>query len=165
MKNSLSALQQRWAAFSPREQKLLLGGVSLCVVAIIYWGVLAPLNQKAELAQARIISERQLLNWVTDKADAIIQLRAQGGVVATAQPLNQVISSSVQRFQIELIRIQPRDEMMQVWIQPLPFSKLVDWLAFLKEQQGVDVEFMDINRAQQSGVVEVKRLQLKRGGE
>jgi general secretion pathway protein M len=165
MKNNLSALQQRWMTLSAREQKLLLGGVSLCVVAIIYWGILAPLDQKTEFAKARIVSERQLRSWVTEKADTITQLRAQGGVATTAQPLNQVISSSVQRFQIELIRIQPRDEMMQVWIQPLPFTKLVDWLAFLKDQQGVDVEFMDINRAQQSGVVEVKRLQLKRGGE
>lgn len=162
MKNSFDALQRRWMTLSVREQKLLLGGVILGMVGLIYWGVLAPLDQKTELAKARIVSEKQLLNWVTEKADTITQLRAQGGVVATAQPLNQMISSSVQRFQIELIRIQPRDEMIQVWVQPLPFTKLVDWLAFLK-QQGVDVEFMDIGRAPQSGVVEVKRLQLKRG--
>lgn len=164
MKNSLNALQAWWTSISAREQKMVLGCLVLGIVGVIYWGVLSPLGQRTELAKARIVSEKQLLNWVTDKADDIVRLRAQGGVVASNQPFNQVISSSAQRFQIELIRIQPRDEMMQVWVQPLPFTKLVDWIAFLKETQGVDVEFMDIGRAQQSGVVEVKRLQLKRGG-
>ncbi|MCG6507489.1 type II secretion system protein GspM, partial [Vibrio parahaemolyticus] len=56
-----------------------------------------------------------------------------------------------------------RGEMMQVWIQPLPFSQLVSWIAYLKEKQGVDVEFMDLDRGKVPGVVEVKRLQLKRG--
>ncbi|TNF20000.1 MAG: type II secretion system protein M, partial [Vibrionaceae bacterium] len=35
--------------------------------------------------------------------------------------------------------------------------------AYLKEKQGVDVEFMDLDRGKVPGVVEVKRLQLKRG--
>ena len=117
----------------------------------------------SDAARARIVSEQQLLQWVQSTADDIVTLRRQGGVVGTAQPLNQVISSSTRQFNIELIRVQPRGEMMQVWIQPLPFSQLVSWIAYLKEKQGVDVEFMDLDRGKVPGVVEVKRLQLKRG--
>ena len=61
-------------------------------------------------------------------------------------------------------RLQPRGEMMQVWIQPLPFSQLVSWIAYLQERQGVSVDAIDIDRGKVNGVVEVKRLQLKRGG-
>lgn len=157
-------LQRWWQSINQREKVM----VSLCslliVVAVVFWGVIQPLNERSEQAQNRIQSEKQLLTWVTDNAEKITMLRKQGGVVRTSAPLNEVITTSTREFKIELIRVQPRGEMMQVWVQPLPFSRLVAWIAYLQEQQGVDVEFIDIKRAQQTGVVEVQRLQLKRGG-
>ncbi|ELV8555973.1 type II secretion system protein M [Vibrio fluvialis] len=167
MKNLLNPLQTSlhtwWSSISQREQRLVLVCGGLLLLGILYWGVLRPLQQRSDAARARIVSEQQLLQWVQATADDIVTLRRQGGVVGTAQPLNQVISSSTRQFNIELIRVQPRGEMMQVWIQPLPFSQLVSWIAYLKEKQGVDVEFMDLDRGKVPGVVEVKRLQLKRG--
>lgn len=157
-------LQRWWQSINQRE-KVMVSICSLSIVfAVVFWGVIQPLNERSEQAQNRIQSEKQLLTWVTDNAEKITMLRKQGGVVRTSAPLNEVITTSTHEFKIELIRVQPRGEMMQVWVQPLPFSRLVAWIAYLKEQQGVDVEFIDIKRAQQTGVVEVQRLQLKRGG-
>lgn len=167
MKNFLNPLQHTmntwWNGISQREQRLVLVCGGLLVVGVLYWGLLQPLQQRSENARTRIQTEQQLLQWVQSTADDIVALRRQGGVVRTAQTLNQVISSSTGQFNIELIRVQPRGEMMQVWIQPLPFSRLVSWIAYLKEKQGVDVEFMDLDRGKVPGMVEVKRLQLKRG--
>ncbi|MCL3793377.1 type II secretion system protein M, partial [Actinomyces sp. 186855] len=115
-------------------------------------------------AKTRIQSERQLLQWVENTADQISALRQQGGVVRSAQPLNQVIAASTGQFNIELVRVQPRGDRMQVWIQPVPFTQLVAWLAHLKERQGIEVEFMDLERGKVSGMVEVRRLQFKRVG-
>ena len=93
----------------------------------------------------------------------IIQLRSQNRGVNTNQPLNQAASSSAPRFGIELIRVQPRDDMLQVWVKPLSFDSLLDWMQFMHTRYGISVEFLDIDRGDKSGVVEVKRLQLKRG--
>lgn len=163
MKNLIESLQAWWNSISQREQRLVMGCSVLIVIGGVYWGVLQPLNQRAELAQTRIQSEKQLLNWVTDKADEISDLRGNGGVVVSNQPLNQVVSSSIRRYKIELIRVQPRGDMLQVWIKPVPFNQFVDWLRYLKEKQGVEAEFMDIDRSEQSGVIEINRLQFKRG--
>ena len=163
MKNLIDSLQTWWNGTSQREQRLVIACSVLLVIGVIYWGVLQPLNQRAELAQTRIQSEKQLLNWVTNKADEITELRGAGGTAASTQPLNQVVSSSIRRYKIELIRVQPRGEMLQVWIKPVPFNQFVDWLTFLKEKQGVDVEFMDIDRSDRPGVIEINRLQFKRG--
>lgn len=163
MKNLIDSLQAWWSGTSQREQRLVIACSVLLVMGAIYWGVLQPLNQRAELAQARIQSEKQLLNWVTNKADEITELRGSGGIAVSTQPLNQVVSSSIRRYKIELIRVQPRGEMLQVWIKPVPFNQFVDWLTFLKEKQGVDVEFMDIDRSDRPGVIEINRLQFKRG--
>ncbi|MGO1295688.1 MAG: type II secretion system protein M [Vibrio sp.] len=157
-------LKQWWNSITPREQRLVSVAALCLVVGIVYWGFYQPLNQRIAYAQARVHSEKQLLTWVSEKADHIVALRKQGGRSTTLEPLNRVVANSSSEFKIRLIRVQPRgNEKMQVWIQPLPFSQLLNWIAFLKEKQGITVEYLDIDKGSVPGVVEVKRLQLKRG--
>ncbi len=163
MNRFITPLQSWWQSISQREKRMVVVCSVFALVAVVFWGVLQPMSEKSTQAKNRVLSEKQLVKWVTDNADKIVTLRQQGGVVRSSEPLNQLITASTRRFNIELVRLQPRGEMMQVWIQPLPFTKLVDWVAYLKETKGVDVEFMDVKRGQQAGVVEVQRLQLKRG--
>ncbi|GLR04626.1 type II secretion system protein M [Vibrio hyugaensis] len=163
MKNLIAQAQTWWNSISQREQRLVMGGGVIAIIGMIYWGLLQPMNQRAELAQTRIQSEKQLLNWVQDKADDITALRKSGGVSFSNQPLNQLVSSSARRYKVELIRVQPRNESVQVWIKPLAFNQMVDWLRYLKEQQGIEVEFLDIDRTDQAGMIDVNRLQFKRG--
>jgi len=105
MTNLLNMFQAWWSSISQREQRLVVVCGVFGLIGLIYWGVLQPINARAEQAQLRIQSEKQLLSWVS----------------------------------------------------------LVDWLTFLKEKQGIEVEFMDIDRGKESGLVEVNRLQFKRG--
>ncbi|CAH0524377.1 Type II secretion system protein M [Vibrio hippocampi] len=155
--------QSWWVSISQREQRLVVVCALILLVGGIYWGILAPFDQRTELAQSRIQSEKQLLSWVTQQADKITEQREAGGVVVSSQPLNQVVTSSTRRFNIELIRMQPRNEQLQVWIKPIPFEFFVNWLFYLEQQQGISVEVMDIDKSDQDGVIEVKRLQFKRG--
>lgn len=163
MKNLIAQVQTWWSTISQREQRMVMGCGAIAIVGLIYWGLLQPVSQRAELAQSRIQSEVELLAWVQDKANEITELRKSGGVSYSNQPLNQLISSSARRYQVELIRVQPRNESVQVWIKPLAFNQLVDWLRYLKDQQGIEVEFLDIDRTDQAGMIDVNRLQFKRG--
>ena len=163
MNGLMSSLSSWWNGLSLREQRLLSVGGLLLLVAAVFWGVIQPVADRAEKAQTRINSEKQLLNWVSNKADEIIELRGSSGRSVSERPMNQVVSGSVSRFNIELIRMQPRDDMLQVWIKPVAFNQFVSWLNFLNQDQGIRVEFMDISKADSKGVVEIKRLQLKRG--
>ncbi|OEF04520.1 type II secretion system protein M [Vibrio genomosp. F10] len=163
MSKLVTSFRLWWQGISVREQRLMMFCMGLLVVGIGYWGILEPIQQRSLQAQNKVNSEQQLLNWVKNKADEITQLRAQSGLVTTSEPLNQVISSSASRFKVELIRIQPRDDMFQVWVQPIEFNQLIGWITYLKEQQGVDVEHFDVARTDQDGMVDVKRLQFKRG--
>ncbi|MDF5430682.1 type II secretion system protein M, partial [Vibrio parahaemolyticus] len=80
MKNLISQAQVWWSSISQREQRLVMGCGAIAVIGIIYWGLLQPMSQRAELAQSRIQSEKQLLAWVQDKADGITALRKSSGV-------------------------------------------------------------------------------------
>ncbi len=160
----MKAFMAWWQSISPRERILVAGGGVALLIAVIYWGGIKPLNDRAELAQNRINNERNLLAWVQKKADTIITLRggASSSSRSAIRPMNQVIPSSTRQFKIELIRMQPRGEQMQVWVKPLPFNSLVNWLAFLRDSQGINVQFLDLNKTDVEGVVEVNRLQLTR---
>lgn len=150
-------------ALSQREQRLVIIGSALVLLGGLYWGGIKPFIERAEMAQAKITSEKQLLSWVTAKANEIQQLRASVGNGASNLPINQAVSSSVSRFNIELIRMQPRGDQFQVWIAPIPFNKFIAWLAFLQEDYGIGVVFLDLDKGEKEGLIEVNRLQLSRG--
>lgn len=163
MSGLVSSFSSWWTSLSGREQRLLSVGGLLLLIAAVFWGLIQPVADRADKAQTKINSEKQLLNWVSKKADEIIELRGSTGRSISERPMNQVVSGSVSRFKIELIRMQPRDDMLQVWIKPVAFNQFVSWLNFLNQEQGIRVEYMDISQADSKGVVEIKRLQLKRG--
>ncbi|WP_299019977.1 type II secretion system protein M [uncultured Photobacterium sp.] len=154
-----------WKALSAREQRLVLGGGIALLVAVLYWGFWQPLENRAEVAENRLQSERQMLNWISAKADEITTLRRQSGSTGSVsnKGLNQVVNETTRQFRIELIRMQPRSEAVQVWVKPLPFNTLVNWLAFLKKEHGIDAQFLDVSKTDNAGMIEVSRLQLGRG--
>lgn len=163
MKMFLNSLQAWWLRITPREQRLTVIGSIVLGFGLLYWGIYQPITQRAEQAQLTLNNEKQLLSWVKDKADQIVELRGSGAKAISPLPLNQAISSSARRFNVELVRVQPRGNEMQVWVQPLPFNQLVNWVEYMQANHAIDVLFLDIDKSTQAGVVEVKRLQLRKG--
>ena len=45
----------------------------------------------------------------------------------------------------------------------MPFNKFMAWLAFLQEDYGIGVVFLDLDKGEKEGLIEVNRLQLSRG--
>lgn len=164
----MSALKESilswWGSISLREQRLVIACSILLLLGGMYWGLIQPISERTDTAKVRINSEKQLLQWVVDSADRIVELRSKSGISTSDEPFNQVVSTSAQSYKIELIRIQPRDDMLQVWVKPVAFDQFVHWLAYLQRKQSVQVEFMEISSSDSKGIIEVKRLQLKRGG-
>lgn len=163
MKALLGPLQNWWSKISLREQRLVMICSLFVVLGGVYWGLIQPVAERAEAAQMRIQSEKQLLSWVKDQADTISQLRTQSGQVVSGLPLNQAVSSSARRYKVELVRVQPRGEQLQVWIAPMPFNQFVEWITALQENHGILVSFLDIDKGDSEGVIEVKRLQFTKG--
>ncbi|MGF1911672.1 type II secretion system protein M [Vibrio kasasachensis] len=163
MNSILSSLQAWWSSITLREQRLVVIGSVVLGFGLLFWGIYQPIVQRAEQAQLALNSEKQLLAWVKNKADHIVELRGGGAKAISPLPLNQAISSSARRFNIELVRVQPRENEMQVWVQPVPFNQLVNWLEYMQTNHAIDVLFLDIDKSTQAGMVEIKRLQLIKG--
>ncbi|WP_413113153.1 type II secretion system protein M [Thaumasiovibrio sp. DFM-14] len=156
-------MKQWWASITEREQRLVLGLLVVAVIGSLYWGVWQPISQRAERADMAVMNQRSQLNWVEQTANQIVSLRGQGESSQISEKgLSQVVNETAGGHRIKVIRMQPRSDALQVWIEPLPFDDLLTWLAHLREVHGVDTQFLDIARGQQSGVVDVNRLQLGR---
>lgn len=161
----MKALIAYWQGLSRREQRLLAVASAVILLGTLYWGVVSPLQAKAEQAEKSVISERNLLSWVNSKAAEIEALRRATGdrSQASALPLNQSVTTSVKRYNLEIVRLQPQQEDIQVWLKPMPFNALISWLDDLSVNHGVQVKFIDVGKTETPGVVDVKRLQLGRG--
>ncbi|PMN69092.1 type II secretion system protein M [Enterovibrio norvegicus] len=154
-----------WKGLSLREQRLLGAAAAVLLLGGLYWGLISPLQDRAEQAKQKLASEKALLAWVDGKAAEIEALRTATGnrSQVSTLPLNQAVTSSVKRYKLEIVRLQPQQEDIQVWLKPMSFSTLLNWLEFLSSSQGVQVKFIDLGKTDTEGMVEVKRLQLGRG--
>ncbi|UJF19450.1 type II secretion system protein M [Vibrio sp. SS-MA-C1-2] len=156
-------MKQWWLALSLREKRLVIIAAVALSIATLYWGVLQPLQQREQLAQSRVQSEKQLYSWTEQQVQKIINLGGvKKGTVKSTGSFNSIVTQSLGRYKLELVRLQPRGDKLDVWVKPAPFNQLLQWLDNL-QQQGISVNFIDLDRSEVSGMVEVKRLQLGRG--
>ncbi len=156
-----------WEQLAEREQRLLMVVAALLVVAILYWGLWAPLaNGAAHSQQQRVTAERELA-WLQAQAESYV--RRGGSKATSATPpadvsaMSALINSSSRGFSITISRMQPQGEMLQVWIDEVPWQQLLGWLGQLQREHGVVVNSVDLARGDSQGRVKVRRLELTRG--
>lgn len=154
-----------WQGLEKREQHFALITAVVLVMCILYFGLISPLQNRAEQAQKNLNTELGVFTWVSDKAGKIEMLRAQTGDSSqvSALPLSQAVTTSVKQYNLEIDRLQPLQEDLEVWLKPMPFSSLLKWLDDLSKKHGVQVKFIDVGKMDVQGMVEVKRLRLGRG--
>lgn len=159
----MNALVAYWQGISPREQTMVAGIGGFSVLVILYLLVINPLVTRFDEATQQLKIEKELSTWVSNHSSQLKALRSQNGSAAnTSLPLNQVVTNSVRRFNLEIERLQPQQKDLQVWLKPMPFDSLVRWLEQLSQTSAVKVKFIELAGSETPGVVEVKRLQLGR---
>lgn len=161
----MKALLIYWQGLEKREQHFSIIGISLFLLCILYFGIISPIQSKAVQANRDLTSERALFTWLSDKAGQIEVLRTKTGSTGQTNdlPLNQAVTASVKPYNLEIDRLQPQQNELEVWLKPMSFSSLLKWLDHLSINYGVQVRFIDISKTDTQGMVDVKRLRFGRG--
>ncbi|WP_206483218.1 type II secretion system protein M [Thalassotalea sp. G2M2-11] len=150
-----------WLQLNAREQRLISALSAVVIVFILYSLIWQPLNTHIEKGEQKLDKRNELLAWVTSET-----ARYQAAKGQLARPSSGSISSIVNRsarsYDISIARIQPQNNDVQVWIDSVSFTQLLQWLAQLAEKEGIQVLNIDIAASERSGEVQVKRLQLGR---
>jgi general secretion pathway protein M len=144
-------LQSWWQSLQKREQQLLFfAGITLMVAA--FYGLLwAPLHQSYQSQQQQLQQVSQQLLQVSSFPAVSVQKKIQGS-------LTDIISTSARTHNIQVSRMQPQNDQMQVMLNDISFDQLLSWLHELQYQHHVGIVQLDLAAADAPGMVRVRRL-------
>jgi len=156
----MKALLDKYKALTEREQRLVLVSGVVVVIAIFYFAIWSPLNASLHQQKQLLDNQQALLTWVQDSAMRAQQLRrSSSGKRAFSGSLPQAVNRTTARHDIEISRMQPNGEDLQVWVDQAPFNNVLDWLKGM-EAMGIVILQADIAEADSAGYIKIRRLQL-----
>jgi general secretion pathway protein M len=152
----MKELETYWQNLKPNEQLLLKCAAAIFTLFVIVMLIIRPLNNKIEKAEKALVQQQELAHFVKQSA-AKIKGSGQGKVAASGS-LSQIINASSRRAQINISKMQPKDDTLRLTIESVEFNKLMPWLESLVEQSGLTISAIDINRGAEPGMVSISRL-------
>ncbi|WP_394222265.1 type II secretion system protein GspM [Alteromonas gracilis] len=156
----MNALLEKYKALTEREQKLVVVSAVVVVIALFYFTIWSPLNSALDKEKQLLDNQQSLLVWVKDSAARAQQLRrSSSGKRAFSGSLPQAVNRTTAQHDIEIARMQPQGDELQVWVDQAPFNSVLDWLKAM-ENMGVVILQADIAEADAPGYIKIRRLQL-----
>ncbi|MCL1067778.1 type II secretion system protein M [Shewanella olleyana] len=155
-------LQTWWKGLALREQQLVACCGVFVIIGILYWGIWSPISQAAENAEMRHQSELQTLNYVKQTANKIAGLKQSGSKPTSTGSLSSVVNQLAGQYKLEITRMQPQGDKIQLWMDDVPFDSLLNYLHELVEEKGLTLESVDLSESDIAGFVKVRRIQLSK---
>tara|TARA_R110001583_G_scaffold3812_7_gene23304 strand:+ start:11933 stop:12418 length:486 start_codon:yes stop_codon:yes gene_type:complete len=157
---NLSAIKVWWQGLNLREQRLVLVMGSAFSIFLLYSLVWQPLNDNLANTKKRLASRQALLTWVVDNTARYQSIQSTGSNEQSSGSLSSIINRTANQQQLTITRMQPQGEMLQVWLDSAPFTQLLFWLENLANNEGLQVQAIDLTKGDNPGEVRVRRLQL-----
>ncbi len=151
-----------WQQLNTREQRLVSIMATLVIIFILYSAIWQPLNESLANANKKLIRQQTLLTWVTDNTAQYKQAKRNTQTSNSKGSLSGIVNKSANSYKLTITRMQPQGNNLQVWIDNVPFTKLLFWLEHLANKEGLQVQGIDLTHAERTGEVKVRRLQLAR---
>lgn len=154
----MKQFQLWWASLQQREQQLLTGAGVVVVIALFYGLIWQPLHQARIDQQLAAKGAAEQLQWLQSQlpklGNTAVSPKTQGS-------LTDVVSQTAGRYQVQVSRMQPQNDQLQLSLEDLPFDQLLRWLHELQYQQGVTLVQLNIARSDVPGQVRVRRMVLE----
>jgi len=149
-----------WQQLKVSEQRLVAIMAFVVIVFLFIVGIWQPLNEDITDTQQKIARQQALLTLVQEGTERYKQAKRNGASGQSKGSLSSIVNKSAGRHNITISRLLPKDNDIQVWVDEVPFSHLLGWLEFLANREGLLVKSIDLSKADEKGVVKVRRLQL-----
>lgn len=146
-----------------RRDQLAVQLLAVAVVGfLIYALVWRPVADYADAAEAAAEQEKAALVWMKEneaKARSIASTISSGpsAGLPQGQSLISVVGNSARNFDLELQRFEPRGEdQVNVWLDKVEFNQMMLWLETLREQSGIVVSQINVDRTDVSGQISAR---------
>jgi len=142
-----------------RERRALYAGAAVVAVALVYFLAWEPYVVSRERTIEAVRTQRESLAWMLHAAEQVKALR-QGGASGQRASKGKSVLSQVDRSARSaglgqfIARMEPQgNERVRIWLKQAPFDKVMTWLRRLREQQGIRVTSLDLEREKEPGYV------------
>ncbi len=157
---NVSAIKTWWHTLALREQRLVIAMSSAVIIFLLYSLVWQPLNDNLVNTKKSIASRQALLLWVDENAARYQSAQSMGTNKPSTGSLSSIVNRTADQQQLTITRMQPQGELLQVWLDSVPFTQLLSWLEHLANKEGLQVQAIDLTKGDIEGEVRVRRLQL-----
>jgi general secretion pathway protein M len=150
----IGTLRQKFDALSDRERRLVIIGGVVAVVLLLL-AVVLPLERGVSQAADRVARKQADLGWIQQMAPALAA--APQAAPANAESLIVLIDRSARDAGLgqALTGSQPSGNgAMRTQFEKADFNRLVDWIAMLAQQYGVQAESATFEAGGAPGVVD-----------
>lgn len=150
----MNKLKDWYLGLEAREQWMVLVGAVVVGIAVLFGGILLPLESAVSTAVKAKETRREDLAWMRVNAP---EIRAGGASLAPDTGEAPVVL--VDRVGREaglgnaMRGTQPSGAGVRVQLEAAPFDTLVSWLATLEEHYGLAIESISVDRAARPGLV------------
>ena len=152
-------MKEKWAQLNAQEKQLVtIAGVLLSLI-LFYAMIWAPVSNTVVEKRVKLVKQRELQQWATS---AIGKIRASQSQTGSGTSMQNIVNSSVRRYNIQVSRIQPKGEQLAVWVENTGFDQLMQWVAELENNRGLRVVTFDVVAEDESGMVRVRGLTLEK---
>ncbi|MGZ9896815.1 type II secretion system protein M [Shewanella gaetbuli] len=149
-----------WQGLQLREQQLVGSCGIFVVIGILYWGIWSPISAAQEEAERNYNSAQQTLSYVKTTANKIAGLKSSGSAPKARGSLSSIVNQTAGQYSLEITRMQPQGNKIQLWMDDVPFDALLSYLHDLVVQKGLTLESVDLSESDTVGFVNVRRIQL-----
>ncbi|MCL1144199.1 type II secretion system protein M [Shewanella gaetbuli] len=149
-----------WQGLQFREQQLVGSCGIFVVIGILYWGIWSPISAAQEEAERNYNSAQQTLSYVKTTANKIAGLKSSGSAPKARGSLSSIVNQTAGQYSLEITRMQPQGNKIQLWMDDVPFDALLSYLHDLVVQKGLTLESVDLSESDTVGFVNVRRIQL-----
>lgn len=140
MKEKIGQLKARYQRYSPRERTLFkLCGSAICC-AIIWYGVMTPLDSIIKNEISTLQKQKQTMNWMRAE---INKNHLQAKVLKTSNP-RSVVEESAKEIHVALSNIKQDGQTLSFNIDRVNVYELKSWLREVNLTAGVRLEKMDL---------------------
>jgi len=158
-------MKEYWLQLSQRDQRLLVFMLVSMALALFYFGLWSPIQTGIEDNRLRLAAQSKQLVTMKQQAAEVKQLKrsSKGGrrSVATSGSILSIVERTAVQLNIRptLKNFKPEgQDGVNLQLENISFDQLVEWLKLLKQQYGIFVNDISVERSEEVGQVDSRIL-------
>lgn len=144
------SIADQWALLGERDRRALSVLIPIVILLLLWFGIIAPLQQRHTLAQSQLNAAQNTFQEVVAKAPRLVG--QPNTAVAGSTNLNTELRRHANRLGITIVGLEPDGDLLRVRIDEARYSQLVRWLAVL-EQEGILADQLTLEARNRPGLV------------